>query len=735
MALRSLQLVLRRLHGLASGEGVTDALLLERFVRQRDEAAFELLVRRHERLVLGVCRRVLHNAQDAEDAFQATFLVLVRKAGSIGRWESLAGWLYRVAYRISLRANATARRRHQRETSSPTAAEAEAPHEPDEALWRDLRPVLDQEINALPQRYRGPVILCYLEGKSYDEAAAQLGCPKGTLSTRLTRARELLRDRLTRRGLALTSAALAACLAGQAAQATAAQTLVSNTVRAAAGLTVGAKTGGEVVSTQAIHWMEGVMKDMLYTKMKIAGIVAVALVLLGTGVGVWGQGVLALADPEKNKEQAQVKELPGKKQASDLERLQGTWWLEPDEARGKPVPKEGAKKADTMTINGDQMIEPAGDFEITTTFRIDPNKSPKTIDLLSVAREDFNGVLKERITILQRGIYELRGDTLKICLAPGEKERPKRIQAPAQAGHALQFYRRIDPSQVRAQIIPASPGFTRAEIALNPDDPGKPPKKFKAIIDRVVVAKLAGFFPGVGTGRESPIAGGWIPVASIKFVRQDGKAPVTVNIAPGFDLWSEGPGDWKTKPGLQAFIEQLTNPPAAATPQVWSRPMNGLRGRLVLRSRFVDNGTERLELAVELENIGSSPLIIENDPVQLMLTILDASGQPVPAGEFPRTGTPLPRYQKGTVPAGAYLGIPVGSKVSGTLHKFNGAQLSLYKGDWALKPGRYTLKATFSYITGKILVEPINQESPRQWAGHLELPTLDVEVFPRKEEK
>src|SRR5262245_36773723 len=174
--------------------GVTDSQLLDRFLSQRDEAAFELLVWRHGPMVLGVCRRVLQDAHDAEDAFQATFLTLARKGGSIGRRESLAGWLYTVAQRIALRARARQPRPRSRERPLPASVVEESACDPSELLaWRELRPLLDAEVARLPEKYRDAFILCYIEGKTNEEAAEQLGCPKGTVLSRLSRARERLR--------------------------------------------------------------------------------------------------------------------------------------------------------------------------------------------------------------------------------------------------------------------------------------------------------------------------------------------------------------------------------------------------------------------------------------------------------------------------------------------------------------------------------------------------------------
>src|SRR5262245_59291090 len=189
-----------------------DAELLERFVRGHDEAAFELLVRRYGAMVYNVCRRVLRDDHDAEDAFQASFLILARKAASLGRREALPGWLYRVALRVALRARARV----------PALVGAEFPEpaaeDPDSVLWQDLKSVLDEEVGRLPEKYRLPVVLCYLSGLSTDEAACRIGVPRGTVLSRLAWARERLRGRLARRGVAL-SAALLGTLPARAASA------------------------------------------------------------------------------------------------------------------------------------------------------------------------------------------------------------------------------------------------------------------------------------------------------------------------------------------------------------------------------------------------------------------------------------------------------------------------------------------------------------------------------------
>jgi RNA polymerase sigma-70 factor (ECF subfamily) len=175
-----------------------DGELLERFIEQHDESAFAALVRRHGPMVLGVCRRVLNDWQRAEDAFQVTFLVLARKAESLTRPELLANWLHGVAYRIALKArsHAARQRAHERHAAEMLPTESQ----PTESA-RELREVLDQELDHLPEKYRAPLVLCYLEGKTNEEAARLLNCPIGSMSNRLARGRGLLRSRLTRHGL------------------------------------------------------------------------------------------------------------------------------------------------------------------------------------------------------------------------------------------------------------------------------------------------------------------------------------------------------------------------------------------------------------------------------------------------------------------------------------------------------------------------------------------------------
>jgi RNA polymerase sigma factor (sigma-70 family) len=274
----------RRLRQLLAGadETTSDAQLLQRFVTQRDEAAFELLVWRHGPMVLGVCRRVLLDAHDAEDAFQATLLVLARKAAAIGKRECVGSWLYKVAYRVALR---------QRERSARRARhEQQADHLPllpdhrggEDPGWGELRSVLDEELNRLAEKHRAPVVLCYLEGLTNEEAARRLLCPVGTVKTRLSQARRLLGERLARRGLALATSLLV--VEKPPLTAAPAGSLVAATVRAATGVAAGKVAAACAVSAPVACLMEGVLRAMMVQKVKSV-LAALVLALAAVGAG------------------------------------------------------------------------------------------------------------------------------------------------------------------------------------------------------------------------------------------------------------------------------------------------------------------------------------------------------------------------------------------------------------------------------------------------------------------
>ncbi len=274
MSLTQFDTALQRIHEVASAANqAPDAVLLRRFHEARDEAAFATLVRRHGRMVLGVCRQVLGHEQDAEDAFQATFLVLAQNAGSIRKQAALPAWLYGVAYRVAAHAARAASRRRAHERKAETIRHADT--HLDLAL-RELQAILADEVARLPAKFRAPFVLCCLEGKSKAEAAAQLGWKEGTVSARLAEARARMRQRLTRRGLTLPAVLCAGALVSGEALAVA-PALVKMAIRNVAG------SSGDV-STSVRSLVEGVSRGMRATRIRKVALLMTTAALLSAGI-------------------------------------------------------------------------------------------------------------------------------------------------------------------------------------------------------------------------------------------------------------------------------------------------------------------------------------------------------------------------------------------------------------------------------------------------------------------
>ncbi len=274
---------------------LSDGQLLAAFLAERDEAAFAALVRRYGSMVLGICRRVLRNTSDAEDAFQAAFLVLVRRAAEVHDRATLGNWLYGVAYRTALQARTANARRRRIEGQARSPDQDISPE--DAAMRAELQKLLDQELSALPDKYREVIVLCELLGTTKRDAALQLGRPEGTVSSRLARGRELLRERLKRRGTALSLAALAALLERN--KAPAAAPLIDTTVKTAALLAAGNLAAASALTPKAAALMEGVVKSMLLTRLKIVTVVMVLLTVLGATTTLIACRSLAGPEPTK----------------------------------------------------------------------------------------------------------------------------------------------------------------------------------------------------------------------------------------------------------------------------------------------------------------------------------------------------------------------------------------------------------------------------------------------------
>jgi RNA polymerase sigma factor (sigma-70 family) len=276
-----------RINGV-DNETTADGPLLERFVRNRDEQAFTALVDRHGPMVLGVCRRILRDANDAEDAFQATFLVLAHKARSIGRPQALASWLYQIARRTAMRAQI---RRDRRRAQESVLDDPPAPEAIEDLAWHELRPALDEEVSRLPRKYRNAIVECYLQEKTYAEAARSLGLAAGTVSSRLARARDILRKRLVRRGLTLSSGLLVGILSQQALSAAVPGALRDITARAALRWAAGQLSLAGAATPAVATLTEEVLKAMFLTRLKIGMVFALTLAFAGSAVYLYGSAV------------------------------------------------------------------------------------------------------------------------------------------------------------------------------------------------------------------------------------------------------------------------------------------------------------------------------------------------------------------------------------------------------------------------------------------------------------
>src|SRR5262249_9243792 len=292
---------IRKLAAVQTNRELGDGELLERFVQAKDETAFTALVERHGPMVLRVCRRALQNEHDAEDACQVAFLVLSRHAPSVRKGTSLSSWLHGVAARVAanLKRERLRRCRRERQGNIPVPADP-----PAEVSWREVREALDEELQGLPEPLRIPLVLCYLDGRTRDEAARQLGISVGCLHGRLQRGRKRLCDRLTRRGIALSAALLATALGEGMAQAALSPAVVLGTVKAA--LQFGSVPPPEkgLISAKVVSLAHEVFRNMALTRLKI---VAVLVLVAGTalaGVGVL-TGLLPGAKPAMHGAQAE----------------------------------------------------------------------------------------------------------------------------------------------------------------------------------------------------------------------------------------------------------------------------------------------------------------------------------------------------------------------------------------------------------------------------------------------
>jgi RNA polymerase sigma factor (sigma-70 family) len=380
--------------GQAGGHGLSDAELLDRFVTGQDEAAFEVLVWRHGGMVLGVCRRLLGREQDAEDAFQATFLVLVKKAGSIRRREALAGWLYRVACRAARAARQAGAARHEPLTEpllDTLAAEADDPTDD------DLQRFLDDEVNRLPEHYRVPFVLCCLEGKTIDEAAAELGCPRGTVGSAVSRAKDALRARLARRGVAFALPGPAVLPAAM---------LVRETAHAALLTATSAALPAGLLPTNVLLLTQKVLTTMFLTRLKLVAVAFLLVALLGTTTGLavhqtFAGSPAAVVLPDERPRAAEQAEAPKiDKAPEDLYGFSG-------EVVGKLVSKDAEKGSLVLEVR-----------KVTNVWKGNKAPKPKSAEGKTLRIDGVFGKFLDVLVTLKEGdgvqieVKHVKGDNL-----------------------------------------------------------------------------------------------------------------------------------------------------------------------------------------------------------------------------------------------------------------------------------------------------------------------------------
>jgi RNA polymerase sigma factor (sigma-70 family) len=657
----------------ATGPG--DAELLGRFVERRDEAALAALVRRHGPMVWGVCRRLV-GYHDAEDAFQATFLVLVRKAASIAPREMVGNWLYGVAHQAALQARRTAARRRAREVQVTQMPDTETV-QPDP--WSDVQSVLDQELSRLPDNYRVVIVLCDLEGRTRKEVARQLEVPEGTVAGRLARARVMLAKRLTRRGVALSGGALATVLTQNVASAGVPASVVSSTIQATTLMTVGPTVPTGAIPVKVAALAEGVLKAMLMSKLKAAVAVVLVLGLLATGaMGLGYHKAAAQGDkPPVAKEPVQVPQkdkknaTPPAKEISDLE---GEWVVVAMEGDGEEATADDVKGM-KWVVKGNEITASQPGLTGKMSFKLDPKKTPKEIDVTAL-----DGDLKGTTS---PGIYSLEGQRLCVCF--GEKVRPKKFATAPGGGLTMltlekeiptAWGKEVDGLQAGLALVPAiahrlRPGETvnlevklrnvgKADVTvthglLHESPPtitdtrgGHVSVTLPPILGIIVIPTERVIKPGETVTLYYPE----VEVAESLLGQIGPEPPVgtpTIRVRPGKYKIAFG-GMVHSHPtlstGTTEFEVQEPVKPVAATEEVftaWGKEVNGLQAGLGFptgQKRAYHHG-ETVTLVVRVRNVGKEAVkfeyirqfLDENRP-----TVTDAGGKTTPQSTTGVTG-------------------------------------------------------------------------------------------------
>jgi RNA polymerase sigma factor (sigma-70 family) len=413
--------LIRRLGEDRRDQQLTDVELLGRFRAQRDEVAFHTLVRRHGRMVFDVCRNVLGNEADAEDAFQVTFLTLAQRAGAIRKQASVASWLFGVAYRTALKARTCFARRQKHEACAPSQPSSD---NSDVLAWREVQQVLHEELSRLSEWWRTPLVLCYLEGKTQGEAAAALGVSAATVNKRLEQGRQRLRARLVRRGLGSTALLAAAVCPAANASAGVPISVMMATVRAASAMVSG-EVPASVVSSKVVALTEGVQHTMISRKIKI-GLLLVVLGIAGFAAICWVGPAMTQtpsdgARAEKSTTRATT---PQTDRRTNLMRLQGAWEVVSVQGDGLEDQKalNDHFRLLTLVFKNARLVTWGMPDDVIAELKVDADVVPKRLELTQT-----KGLLgKDKVV---HWVYELDGDRLAIAFRK-DNRRPASIKVP-----------------------------------------------------------------------------------------------------------------------------------------------------------------------------------------------------------------------------------------------------------------------------------------------------------------
>ncbi|MCI0376291.1 MAG: sigma-70 family RNA polymerase sigma factor [Gemmataceae bacterium] len=432
---------LRRLFRPPSGEDGSDAELLQRYVRHGDGTAIEILVARHAGLVLGVSRRVLGDGNDADDAFQATFLTLIRKAKNIREGQALVGWLHTVALRAAWEIH-KARPEPADARSEPRTIAPRAEDDPaDVAERREYARIPDEEIKRLPDRFRLPVLLCYMEGKSNEEAGKQLGCPPGTIMSRLNRARGRLHKALVRRGVTLPAATLAVVLSRDALCSACSPALLAGVGRLARLFATGGLAAlADAVPAATLALSGNLAQGLAAGKVKLVFLAGLACCLFALGAALWPSLSRPEAPPLAHTPPPARHEPPALALSPEQKMFQGEWRSDHGDASKEFYGSEldpGNNRQVTIIFHGDQVRFESPMISFLGTYKVGKDAKPAEIEMHLFPVP--TGKAKEQRL---RGIYQMKKDLLTLCLVPSGEDLPFLFQVSCRTPTVLYFLER-----------------------------------------------------------------------------------------------------------------------------------------------------------------------------------------------------------------------------------------------------------------------------------------------------